>query len=683
MATIPDSSPNVHRTVPSRMYLTRSADLALKSIFIALGLAFFVSLGVYLRYSFHIYPTLGFNSDDAAALLFSNEVLQQHSLFPDWYNATGIALPFTSPELLLLPVLMIVSNHWMADFRVAVAVDQLLMCVLVWWVLGRVGLSRALRLFLLCFLFASVSSWMAEQTVMIAGKDWFYAQMLLLCFLVFRCIRDDAASGNLRGRMAWVFAVGTLLFIDRSNISQMLPPLFIALTALGIPRFEKRSLSPILVAGGALASAAVAGQLVFRFLLPHGVAYNPIAPTFVDLNTAGANFLLMVRGLMDLFGAVPVAGANVYSIASIWWVVKLALLIVVFLGPLWLLARWRSLNSDFLRLLVVVFAVSLALRVLVYVFTGISVGVTQTNRYFISDAFIGLTVMLLYFEQHWRPLPTRASAFCVAAVLVASSPLLIAKPASRSEHQQLVRFLEANHLAHGYATFWNAGVLTGLSGDRVQVRQIILGSGDIQPFRWLASSRWYDGDPNVHESFLLLKGAERAFNLEPLVPVLGKPTKVENFGDFRALVYPFDLALRLGWKYTMDEKLPPADRHVAMQRIGSPVWSGIDHRWTVTLRLTNLGALPIGSSGKWPVNLGVHLLSPAGKLLDNDYARVSLPMLANGQSDTLVFETPDSRADGNILEFDPVQENVAWFSQAGSPVLRVQIPEAPKKQTTH
>lgn len=662
------------------MYLTRPTDLALKAIFIALGLAFFVSLGLYLRYSFHIYPTLGFNSDDAAALLFSNEVLQQHSPFPDWYNATGIALPLTSPELLLLPALMAVSRHWMTDFRAAVAIDQLLMCFLVWWVLGRVGLSRALRLFLLCFLFASVSPWMAEQTTMIAGKDWFYSQMLLLSFLVFRCVRGDATNEITRGRLLWVFAVGTLLFIDRSNISQMLPPLFIALAALGVTRLEKRSLGPVLIAVGTLASAAVAGQLVFRFLLPHAVAYSPIAPTFVDLNTAGANCLLMIRGLMDLFGAVPVAGANVYSIASVWWVVKLALLIVIFLGPLWLLARWRSLNSDFLRLLVAVFAVSLALRVLVYVFTGISVGVTQTNRYFISDAFVGLTVMLLYVEQHWRPLPTRAGASCVAAILMASSPLLIAKPASRSEYQQLVRFLESNHLAHGYATFWNAGVLTALADDRIQVRQISLGNGGIQPFRWLSSSRWYQGDPNIHESFLLLKGDERGFSLAPLQHVLGKPVEIKNFGDYRALVYPFDLALRLDWKDHVDAKLPPTDRRVAMQNIGAPVWSAAEHRWMVTVQLTNLGALPIGSNGKWPVNLGVHLLDSAGKLLDNDYARESLPMVKSGQSIRLVFETPDARANGNILEFDPVQESVAWFHQTGSPVLRVRIPEAPKNQ---
>ena len=549
MATIPDSSSNAHPTAPSQMHFARPADLALKAIVIALGLGCLVTLGLYLRYSFHVYPILDFNSDDAAALLFSNEVLQQHSLFPDWYNATGIAFPLISPELMLLPLLMAISHHWMIAFRAAVAVDQLLMAALVWWVLGLAGASRVLRLFLLCFLFVSVSSWMAEQTVMIAGKDWFYAQMLLLIFLTYRCLRagEERTERRWWARYAWLGGVATVLFIDRSNISQMVPPLFVAVVALWAMSFDRGPSRLFLAVLGTLFGAAIAGQFIFRFILPQAVAYHPIAPTFVDLNAAGANLQLLVRGLLDLFGATPVPGESIYSLSSVWWAVKLGLLVVVFLGPLWVLTRWRRLESDFLRLLVVVFAVSLAIRVLVYVFTGISMNAIRTNRYFISDALVGLTVTLLYFDQHWRRLPVRVGILAIALVLLVSSPLLVARPAARSEYQQLTAFLEQHHLQHGYGTFWNAGVLTALSNDRVQVRQIILGSGDIQPFKWLSSERWYQGNPDLHESFLLLKGAERKVNLGPLEPVLGKPTRIENFGDYRAVVYPFDIAQRLGW----------------------------------------------------------------------------------------------------------------------------------------
>lgn len=668
----------------TRSFRVGSSGTRLKYLSVLLLLAALISLGLYLRFSFEIYPTLNFQSDDAAALLFSNEVLKQHSLFPAWYNSTGILVPFLSPELSLLPILLAVSDHWMACFRTAVAVDQLLMAALVWWILGQAGLSRAMRLFLLCFLFASVSSQMAQQTVMIAGQDWFYAKVLLLSFLVFRCLhspQDDADKSDRRW-LILVLVVGALLFIDKSNISQMLPPLVAAFLMLWMAWADKRSSKSILAAFAALVLAAAIGQFAFRYLRPHAVVYHHIAPTFVDLNAAGANLLLFLRGLMELFGAAPPVGENIYSITSVLWATKLAILCIVFIGPLWLLTRWRKIENDFLRLLIIVFTVSLALRMLVYLFTGISVGVTATNRYFISDALMGLTIMLLYSETHWQALPVRAGALVVATVLVAGSPLLVARPTEGSEYHRLARFLEGEQLHQGYATFWNAGVLTALADNRIQVRQIILGSGEIRPYRWLSSSRWYEGDTDIRESFLLLKGAEGAFNMAPLTPVLGKPVRIVNFGDYRALVFPFDLAQKLGWKYSIDEKLPPADRRVAINSVAAPVWSARDRCWTVTVRVTNRGKLPIGSSGSWPVNLGIHLLEPSGKLLDNDYARATLPMIEPGESVTLPVTISD-RASGQIVEFDPVQENVAWFHQTGSPVLQVHIPRTPTMKAAH
>jgi hypothetical protein len=260
---------------------------------------------------------------------------------------------------------------------------------------------------------------------------------------------------------------------------------------------------------------------------------------------------------------------------------------------------------------------------------------------------------------------------------MAGSPLVVAKPTSSSTYQKLAQYLETENLRLGYASFWNAGVVTALSDDRIRIRQVTLDSGIVSPFRWLSSPNWYKGDAGARESFLLLKGAERAFNTSFLAPTLGKPTRTEDFGDYHKLVYPFDLGWRLGWKYSVDEKLPPEDRRVVMDSMGVPVWSGTDRRWTVAVRVTNQGEVPIGSNGSWPVNLGVHLLRPNGQLLENDYARSVLPMIAPGESVTLQVELPNDRASGNVVEFDPVQESVAWFGGSGNPVLRIKIPPAP------
>jgi hypothetical protein len=638
-----------------------------------------VSYALYVRYSFEIYPVVNFNSDDAVSLLFSNEMLKQHTLLPTWYSSTGLAWPFSKPESMILPLFLEFSSHWMACFRVAVAVDQLLMSVLVWWILGRAGLSRGLRLFFFCVLFASLSSRMAEQTVMIGGQIWFYAKMLLMSFLVFHCAYKSSSGGD---QKAWrwfvaVFLVGAWLFVDASYISRMIPPLCAALAMLWVVWAGRRPSKAIVSVAGVLALAAISGMLVFNYLIPATTSYHLYSNKFVDINAAGANFLLFLQGLMDLFGASPPAGTGIYSISSIFWIVKLAILCITLLGPIWLLTQWRRLKSDFLRFLVIVFVGSFGLRALVYIFTGISVGSVATNRYFISVAFLGMTIMLLYFDKHWRALPLRLGSLATAVLLIAGSPLLVAKPTSQSTYQRLAQYLDAHDLEFGYATYWNAGVVTALSDDRVRIRQVTLRNGYVGPFRWLSSPRWYQGNLNNHQSFLLLKGTERKFNMSGLTPVLGKPIQTVNIGDYRAIVYPFDIAARLGWKLSVDEHLPAADRRASIQSTDAPVWSVKNHSWVIEVRVTNLGALPIGSNGSWPVNLGVHLLSANGHLLDNDYARAALPMIQPGKSTTLMFETPNDRANGKILEFDVVQENVAWFSGAGNHTLRVRVPQPP------
>jgi SAM-dependent methyltransferase len=65
------------------------------------------------------------------------------------------------------------------------------------------------------------------------------------------------------------------------------------------------------------------------------------------------------------------------------------------------------------------------------------------------------------------------------------------------------------------------------------------------------------------------------------------------------------------------------------------------------------------------VNLGVHLLSATGRVLDHDYARLRLPRgpVAPGQEVVVSGQVPLPALDDYGLQFDLVAEGVAWFSE--------------------
>jgi hypothetical protein len=93
------------------------------------------------------------------------------------------------------------------------------------------------------------------------------------------------------------------------------------------------------------------------------------------------------------------------------------------------------------------------------------------------------------------------------------------------------------------------------------------------------------------------------------------------------------------------------------------------------LRLINEGSFVWGSSGNNPVNLSYHLFNGNGELLKFDNERFAIP----GEIPYKYFvdispqlKVPNKKG-SYILEFDLVREGVTWFSQKGSPTLKITL----------
>lgn len=148
-------------------------SLLTAAICIGMGVALLAALCIYIHYSFAVYPKADFNSDDSFFILLSNEMLHQHRLFPNWNYSTFVAMPVFPPQNIILPILMTFTGHWVAAYRSAVAIDQLIMALVIWWILGRVNLSKTLRLFLLCCIFAPFSFDFAWQSIVTGQRAGF------------------------------------------------------------------------------------------------------------------------------------------------------------------------------------------------------------------------------------------------------------------------------------------------------------------------------------------------------------------------------------------------------------------------------------------------------------------------------------------------------------------------------
>lgn len=648
------------------------------AICIGMGIALLAALCIYLHYSFSVYPKADFNSDDSFFILLSNEMLHQHRLFPDWNYSTFVGIPIFPPQNIILPILMAFSEHWIAAYRSAVAIDQIIMALVIWWILGCVNLSKTLRLFLLCCIFAPLSFDFAWQSILTGQKSWIFAEQIMLAYLVFYCVKDDDGALKQKWKhFVLLGALSTLLFFDKSNVGQLLLPVSVALGGLLLFKLFTTSATvkprSYVVVFGVFLISLVLGQALFHIFISKA-SYAPLSPKYVDLSTAYRNFQLLIHSLIILFGAAPKPGDGIYSIGSALVIVKFGLMILAFISPFVLATQWTKLRSDFIRLLIIIFLTSISLRTYVYIFADISLNATNTNRYFIPDALLGITIGLLYIGQHWPKRLINPILLTLAVLVIGSSSFIQRIPDRDTGYRGLVNTLEDNNLHLGYGTFWDSNVLTALSNGKVQVRPIILKNGGIAALHWISSNRWYEGDDKQTSSFLLLKGDEKNIDLKPLAPILGSPVRTFDIGDVRVLVYPFDISMRMGWKYHVKGPLTPSEMRSSIELVGTPKLSVDGKNWLLTIRIKNNGDSAIGTDGTWPVSLGAHLLENDGKVIDNDYFRNFLPMIAPNQSIELDLSLTADKLSDRIVEFDLVQDGVAWFASNGSHALRVSLP---------
>ena len=650
----------------------RLAEGAIIAVYCAIVVYFAI---VFVRYSLGAFMA-SFNSDSAANVLFAQEMIAQHTAFPQWNNSTSIFFPLTMPNLAVLPLALAFISDWFAAFRVAVIIDQAFMLGLIWWVLGRAGLARVGRLFVVAFLLIGPSFPFAWQTTLLAGKSWSFAFVLLLAWFAWRIVEASAAAARWRW-IALLVGIGGLVFVDSANAATIIPGLGVALAAQWLSDEDGRSRSGCVIAIGTLLGAVVLGRLILQILL-RGGDYAPFEVDFTAVSEAGDHLRLLLHGMIELFGAVPKPGTSPYSLAGAASGAKFVMLLAVLGAPVYFALRHDRLQNRFARLLAVACSISLVIRIYVYLFTGISVGITGTARYFIVELLLGIVVWLFYLQQRLGERWVRDIVVLALIVPFAlTAPLLAQSVGAPTKDQILARDLAAKGLDLGYAGFWNANAPTAISSGKVKVRPIEFANASIEPRRWLSSNRWYVGDPSACQSFLLLDAHEvKTTDLSALQAVVGDPERTIDIARFTAWVYPFDLATRLGWGHAMDRPLDQAQRHAEVTQGDNPPRVDAGRRALITQwRVRNLGNTVLSSFGRYPVNLGMHLEAANGKVTNFDLARQPIPALPPGESADVRVAIPLARlTGGSRIQGDLVQEGVAWFGDRGNATAEIVIP---------
>lgn len=207
-----------------------------------------------------------------------------------------------------------------------------------------------------------------------------------------------------------------------------------------------------------------------------------------------------IGSLLMLFGYIPDKG----FLSLRGFVTVLSFLAIGLLGYCGV-SVYRSCRGQ--RFFVALFAASsLGLNLFVFVFTTS----TMVPRYYITTLIFFLPLIAFYLEgdalKFDKLVAGALLAFCflLGAAKVTLSFLTVDKNAGR---RNVATFLEAEGYSFGFATYWNANIVTELTDGAVEAANI----GDpesLEYFKWSSPVRYYEEAYHPGEVFLLLTAEE-------------------------------------------------------------------------------------------------------------------------------------------------------------------------------
>lgn len=512
-----------------------------------------------------------FHSDSAVKNLLAEEVLRQGSYFPSDWNYVNGDLWVVFGQAFIIPLLPFLPNGF-ALHGVSGLVSAVILLSSLWWASSMLIASRWMRLLVITIFAGGVHWVMAEH---LFGQVS-YGNVLFLCALTLCSGWRLLESQGTRRLLGWsvVFVVLNVLTFwgnpQRAAAYDFLP------MAAGVgawlwgrpdllvwkPGARRWAGSPLLYRAvllmGLMAVAGVIGTLL------HGHAVAGVnnaegagSARYLSFDGFLTNLKFTVMGILGTFGALPHEGMRVMSAAGAYQAARF-LSLLVFLGLLPLVA------GTLLR------AVSPSARMFAgFTFSGLLVflflQVTTTTpdmsgpiisaRYLVPFLVLAVVALAAYAEQRGVRRLGGVAAWGVLLMLASSlidptnSFARIYRGMPASPHLAQAAELERRGLSYGYASFWNANVISVISEGKVRVRPVLLQDGLPSPHRHLSSNQWFRPSAWNGKTFLMLspdelKGLDRA-RLEHAV---GVPVETFKIGDMDVLVFAGNIAARLqGW----------------------------------------------------------------------------------------------------------------------------------------
>ncbi len=522
-----------------------------KSLILYIPFFFSILLLVFLNIFYH---DNWLDSDMAAEMIFSRLLSRTGHFFatPDWYYSTEFRFLYT--HWMMGPLFCFLKS-WHAVRMITNLLTYTLMVVSYFFFMKPFQVRRELVFATASLLLLPFSETM--MTHMVMGNTYLFH--VIISFLFMGCF-FRLTGGSCKRK--WLVLAGYLilaLICGVSGVRYLLAlqcPLVLAyfLGILKTQQFQtlreevasdnwKEKLFAVVKSraaadlgyGLAGLAGALAGYLINLFYVSRQYVFQTYEAT---------NFIAVYQGiflervqnafgsLIMLFGYIPDKGfLSVRGLISM-----ISFLLILLFGLAAVCSARRETGQR--GMLAMFFWTALALNVFVFVFTTS----TMVPRYYLTLYIFLLPLLCFYLEgeKRWFDRVVVGTLLGICILLASGKEVLSYISADKNApRREVAEFLKESRWHFGYATYWNANILTELTNGAVEVANIV-DARHLEFFKW-SSPMYYYREEHTDEVFLLLTAQE--YREAGDAPCILGGKKVYEDENYIVLIYDSEQAL--------------------------------------------------------------------------------------------------------------------------------------------
>jgi len=469
-----------------------------------------------------------FHSDCTDSLLWAQMMIESGSVLSEDFAYAAI-LPFGSP-LWMVPILKICGYTYTAQ-----VISMSVFAVI--FVLSAISLFRALGWrFSLCGAASFCLSLLLSGSVKLREIMWehviYYSLGILFLMLTanlsIRLYRRVSAYGegdHSKKNKAILAIFALLLFLLCAGIAtdgfQMIAitavPVIAALIALAV--FDSKNALFSNVSKGkyllicCMAVGMVTGLLALNVITKNGeisAGYENAYSQWSDLSVWMDNALKFPYQYLSLFGIEIEKNQPLFSLDSIFVMLRLAVALLLLISPILLLCRYKKIRSDAEKILLWSHLVVTAVIMLGFICGKLSGANWRLVPMLGSSILVTLIYVkeLLWSEEVEKRIGTVFAALLICVSFLTAQTMLQMPHNAGNTFQNIATTLSNKGYTYGYATFWQSNNTTLLSNGRVKVVTVNINNGTVERRAYQTASYWFEDQEGQEDYFLLLTANE-------------------------------------------------------------------------------------------------------------------------------------------------------------------------------